>query len=191
MGVDGLDAVAGGAVGDAAHRRGVGARAQRGGGLLEAGQAAQAGVRAAEAAAGLDLLEGGALVQADALGGASFPCRQATMAPARRSWQAAAGSGVLAASGAPAPSGPPGPVEATRATPAIRATTVAVAIVRRARRAGPRIGLPTLDARPCLIGGSADQLKRSRWGSGLPGPRMGGPAATQGRVTERCPRRFR
>src|SRR5829696_7825299 len=120
-------------------------------------------------------------------GGASFPCRQATMAPARRSWQAAAGSAALVASGGRAP----GPVEAARATPAIRATTVAVAIVRRARRAGPRIGLPTLDARPCLIGGSADQLKRSRWGSGLPGPRMGGPAATQGRVTERCPRRFR
>src|ERR671912_2367596 len=105
-------------------------------------------------------------------GGASLPCRQATMAPARRSRQAAAGSLLLA-------SGGPGSwpvVEATRATPTARATAITVAIVRRPHRAGSRIGLPALDARPCLIGGSADQLKR--------GPRMGGPAATQGRVTE-------
>jgi hypothetical protein len=36
-----------------------------------------------------------------------------------------------------------------------------VAIVRRSHRAGSRIGLPALDARPCLIGGFAEQLKRA------------------------------
>src|SRR5918994_6412763 len=86
-------------------------------------------------------------------GGASLPCRQATMAPARRSRQAAAGSLLLAASGGPA-AGPV--VEATRATPTAKATAVTVATVRRPHRAGSPIGLPALDARPCLIGGSAD-----------------------------------
>src|SRR5918995_681568 len=95
-------------------------------------------------------------------GGASLPCRQATSAPARRSWQAAVGSLLAVAPG-------PGarPVRATTATPTIRAATVTVAIVRRLHRAGSRIGLPTLDARPCLIGASADQLKWSPVEGGL------------------------
>jgi hypothetical protein len=78
-------------------------------------------------------LREGRLYRLTPCGGASFPCRQATMAPARRSRQAAAGSVARAASGGLAA----GPVEATRATPTIRATTVAVAIVRP-RRAGSR-----------------------------------------------------
>jgi len=95
-------------------------------------------------------------------GGASLPCRQATTAPTRRSRQAAAGSLLPEASGGRGA----GPVWATRATPMARATAATAAIVRRPHRANSRIGLPALDARPCLIGGFADQLKRAPVGEG-------------------------
>src|ERR671910_562243 len=54
-------------------------------------------------------------------GGASLPCRQATSAPPRRSWQATAGSLLLVTSGGPGS----GPVRATRASPTARAAAVA------------------------------------------------------------------